>query len=345
MNPGARLRVLVVQLAHDTRLSDAVAADPATEVAGVANDGLEAVELTERLRPDAVVMTPNLHGIDGFEVTRRIMSRVPTPIVIAVEESDVERAGLEALRAGALVTVVIPAAAGTSQFGARRDELIAAVRMMSQVKLVRRTADRPGTVTSAAARRPGAHAVTIVALAASTGGPAALHQILGDLPAGFPTPILVTQHIARGFTGGMVRWLDGAGAVRVKLAVDGETLRTGFAYVAPDDCHLTLAPDRTIALSTAGSVDGHRPSASEMFRSVGGTFGPNALGVVLTGMGRDGTAGLEAMHRSGGTVWAQDEPSSVVFGMPKSAIDAGVADRVLPLDSIGPSLAQATVPV
>jgi two-component system, chemotaxis family, protein-glutamate methylesterase/glutaminase len=340
----ARLRILVAQGALDTRLSDAIETDPQTEVAGVVTDGRRAVEMTERLRPDAVVMAAQLRGIDGFEAARRIMSATPTPIVMAVEEGEFERAGGEALRAGALVAVVMPVRAGTSQFNARRDELIAAVRTMSQVKLVRRTAERGTARKPSVAQRDKGQAVSIVALAASTGGPAALHHIFRDLPAGFRAPILVTQHIAPGFTTGMVRWLDTAGAVNVRLAAGGETLRTGVAYVAPDDRHLTLAADRTIALSSAASVEGHRPSASEMFRSVGETFGSKALGVILTGMGRDGTAGLAALRRCGGTVWAQDEPSSTVFGMPKSAIDAGVADRVLSLDSIGPSLAQATEP-
>jgi two-component system chemotaxis response regulator CheB len=157
-------------------------------------------------------------------------------------------------------------------------------------------------------------------------------------------PILITQHIARGFVNGMVRWLDEAAPLKVKLAEHGASLQPSTVYVAGDDRHLTVLPDRTIALTEDPPSDGHRPSATVLFRSVAQAFGPKALAVVLTGMGRDGADGLDAVHRAGGLVFAQDEPSSAVFGMPKAAIDAGLTDLVLSLDAIADQLTLTAMP-
>jgi two-component system, chemotaxis family, protein-glutamate methylesterase/glutaminase len=174
----------------------------------------------------------------------------------------------------------------------------------------------------------------IIAIGASAGGPAALHGILSCLGSEFALPILITQHITPGFSEGMVRWLDESSGVKVKLAEHGEGLRNGVAYIAADGHHLTLAKDRTIALSEEALVAGHRPSATKLFSSVAEVYGPSVLAVILTGMGKDGVEGLAAIRRAGGKVIAQDEKSSAVFGMPKAAIDAGYADEIISLDDI-----------
>jgi len=174
----------------------------------------------------------------------------------------------------------------------------------------------------------------VVAVGASAGGPAALHQILSRLDADFALPIVITQHITPGFVDGMVRWLDDASPLRVKVAEHGEPLRDGVVYIAADGHHLTVARDRTIALSAEPLVAGHRPSATMLFKSVAKTYGAGVLAIILTGMGKDGVDGLAAIRNAGGTVIAQDEESSAVFGMPKAAIDAGCTNEIISLDGI-----------
>ena len=269
---------------------------------------------------------------------------VPTPIVIVAEnldDSEVE-ISMEALRAGALAAIEKPVQSDARGFVALSAALVNTVRTMADVKVVGRRFDRPVSekLPLAISRRQAQPA--IVAIAASTGGPAALYRILEDIPPEFSLPIVVTQHIAPGFLRGMVRWLSEAGPLRVSIAQDGEALHSGRVYVADDDRHLRLSGDRKIVLSDAPYVDGHRPSASVMFESLAETFGPTGVAVILTGMGRDGSSGLEAVHRAGGIVFAQDEASSVVFGMPGAAIDAGITDLVLPLGAIASRLALAT---
>ena len=342
------LRIVVAEGSVNATLRQAFSLDAATVIAGVATDGLQAVALTRKLRPDAVVIDARMPRIDGFEATRRIMSETPTPIVIVAENVDqaAVQVSMEALRAGALAAVQKPIRAGTSEFAARSAMLVATVRTMADVKVVRRWPERPTprlpvlkSSINLAATRP-----ALVAIGASTGGPAALYRILTDLRPTFPLPILVTQHIACGFVDGMIRWLDAAAPLKVKLAKHGEPLQPSTVYVADDNHHLTVLPNRTIALTEDPAVDGHRPSATVLFRSVADAFGPKALAVVLTGMGRDGTDGLGAVQRAGGLVLAQDEPSSAVFGMPKAAIDAGVTNLVLPLEAIADHLTLTAMP-
>jgi two-component system chemotaxis response regulator CheB len=174
----------------------------------------------------------------------------------------------------------------------------------------------------------------VVAIATSTGGPAALHRLLTTLPADFPVPILVVQHISRGFGPGFVGWLDKASPLRVKLAEEGEALRPGTVYVAIDDHHLCLSPSRKIHLSTAPAVGGFRPSGTVLFESVATAFGSHAVAVILTGMGRDGVDGLRAIRRAGGRTVAESEATAVVYGMPAAAVAAGLADFILPLDEV-----------
>jgi two-component system chemotaxis response regulator CheB len=182
--------------------------------------------------------------------------------------------------------------------------------------------------------------VELIAIAASTGGPGALYRILSDLPAEFPVPILVVQHIAQGFVEGLAIWLDGASKLHVKVATSLERMQPGTVYLAPDDVHLGLRDKHTLEISKAEPVAGFRPSGTHLFSSVAKHYGKNAVGLVLTGMGDDGLPGLRAMHAAGATVLAQDEETSVVFGMPGAAVAAGVANVTLPLDLIAARLSR-----
>jgi two-component system chemotaxis response regulator CheB len=177
-------------------------------------------------------------------------------------------------------------------------------------------------------------------VATSTGGPAALHRLLSDLPGDFAAPVLVVQHITHGFTAGLADWLNKVSALHVKVALDGEPLAANTVYLAPDDRHLGLGDRRTVSLSAAPAVGGFRPSGTFLFESAARVFGAAAVAVILTGMGEDGVAGLQAVRRAGGPVIAQDEKSCVIFGMPGAAVAAGLADLVLPLDAIAPRLVE-----
>jgi two-component system chemotaxis response regulator CheB len=184
---------------------------------------------------------------------------------------------------------------------------------------------------SAAASGP---PIRAVAVGASTGGPAALQRVLSELPADFAPSVLIVQHISKGFLGGLMQWLGAACPLAVKIAEDGERLKPSTVYIAPDDRHLGVAGGARILLDDGPPIGGFRPSATFLFDSVAKGLGAASLHVILTGMGRDGVTGLEAAHAAGATIIAQDEASSVIFGMPGAAIQSGVVDRILPLEAI-----------
>lgn len=314
--------------------------DPQIQVVGQARNGVEAVELARKLRPDLITMDVHMPAMDGFAATKEIMVEAPTPIVIVSSSTSRRHVELSmhALRAGALMVVAKPDDPASPQFNGRQEQFLTMVKAMADVKVVRRWARPavgPQVSPSTDELRPGGRAVRVVAVAASTGGPAALHRVLGDLPGDFSAPILVVQHIACGFTEGLADWLSTGLALQVRLAQDGEPLAPRTVYVAPDDRHLGVRGRDRVAVVEADPVGGFRPSASFLFESVARSHGPAVAAVVLTGMGSDGVQGLEAVRKAGGTVIAQDEATSVVYGMPGAAVAAGVVDVVLPLERIG----------
>jgi two-component system chemotaxis response regulator CheB len=285
--------------------------------------------------------------LDGFAATKRIMVETPTPILITTSvDPGALSVSLEAVRAGALAVHAKPGDPRSPAFDEEARELVRQVKAMSQVKVVRhydrgpaRAPDPPAL--SSAALHEGL--TEVVAIAASTGGPAAIHRILTTLPSEFPLPILVVQHISRGFIPGFAGWLNKASPLRVKPAEEGEVLRPATVYVGVDDHHLGVTPERRIRLSAAEPVGGFRPSGTVLFESVAAVFGKRALAVILTGMGRDGVDGLRAIRRAGGRTIAESEATAVVYGMPAAAVQAGLADFILPLDQVCAAIAGVRV--
>jgi two-component system chemotaxis response regulator CheB len=325
-------------------LTDVLQADPELKVVGVAQDGAEAVAMTKQLLPNVIVMDFHMPEMNGLDATRQIMIETPTPIVIVTASVDAREVAvsMDALRAGALTVMAKPLGPGSPGFEESARKFRATVKAMSQVKVVRRWAiSRPfaqasAPVPSHAPRGP----ARILALGASTGGPAALYRILSELPGNFPLPILVVQHIAHGFVKGLAAWLGSGAALEIKVGRQGEVLTPGTVYLPHDDRHLGLLDRNTLAISSAPPIGGFRPSASFLFESVGRLYGPAAVAVVLTGMGQDGLEGLRVVREMGGRIVAQDEESSIVFGMPGAAVGAGLADLTLPLSAIAFRLRQ-----
>lgn len=341
-----RIRVLVVDDSATSRqlLVTILRADAEIDVVGQAADGLEAIEMVKSLRPDIVTMDVQMPKLDGFAATKRIMVEAPTPILITTSvDPRALSVSLEAVRMGALAVHAKPGNPQASSFDEEARELVRQVKAMSRVKVVRHHEPEPARAAVAPlGRRSDETPTEVIAIVASTGGPAAIHRILTSLPADFPIPILIVQHIARGFSPGFAGWLNTASAVRVKLAEEGEVLRGATVYVGVDDHHLGVSASRRIHLSNAPAVGGFRPSGTPLLESVAAAFGRSAVAVILTGMGRDGVDGLRAIRGAGGRTVAESQATAIVYGMPGAAVQAGLADRVLPLDDICAALASLT---
>lgn len=306
-------------------------------VVGEATNGAEAIEQVRVLRPDLVSMDVQMPVVDGLEATKEIMRRTPTPIIIVsgTASTDVSLA-LNAMQAGALTVLSKPSDPRSPDFDWQRTQLVSMAKAMAGVKVIRRAgASDLGTKRRGGARGPNDGPIKLVAIGTSTGGPAALHRILLDLGRDLSAPIVIVQHMSHGFMSGLADWLRANAGQKVSLAADGELLANGAVYLAPDDAHLGVTADGRAALFRGAAIGGFRPAVDYLFDSAGRAFGASLLAVILTGMGQDGVEGLRIVKTTGGLVLAQDEASSVVFGMAQQAINAGVVDEILPLGAIG----------
>lgn len=323
-------------------------ADPAIRVVGVAPDGVAAVEAARRLRPAVITMDIHMPHLNGFDATRRIMETCPTPIVIVSGSVSPGEAhdNVHAVAAGAVATVPRPSGIGHPDHAESARQLVEMVKLMSEVRVVRRW-PRSGEHKGAATPLPlaaAAQGVRAIAIGASTGGPLVLQSILGGLPANLAMPLLIVQHMAPGFIESFAEWLAQSTGFPVRLAVDGEAMLPGHAYVAPDNRHMGVRHGARILLSDSAPENGMRPAVSFLFRSLAQTLAPQVAAVLLTGMGRDGVDELMRLKQAGALTIAQDEKSSVVFGMPGQAVEAGAVAHVLPPDAITSLLARLAVP-
>lgn len=317
---------------------------PEIQVVGTAANGREALDLLPALNPDVVCVDLHMPVMDGLEFTREAMANYPRPIlVVSVSVEPGSPNVFRVLEAGAVDILPKPRDILGANLDKLANELASKIRILSGVRVFRRhnnnaPAAKP-VPKPAVMSRPQA-APRMVVIGASTGGPQALREILGSLPARFPLPVVCVQHIGSSFLDEMVMWLAEICPLPVRKAVHGEAPQAGVIYFAPEDVHLELDDNgRRFALSLAEPIDGHRPSVTVTMRAAARCFGAGAVGVLLTGMGRDGADGMVSIAAAGGVTIAQDEASSTVYGMPKQAVELGAVQHILPLEQIAPALA------
>ncbi|MEQ9328187.1 MAG: chemotaxis protein CheB, partial [Rhodospirillales bacterium] len=323
--------------------------DARLEVVSVVRSGEQALERLKNVAPDVISLDIRLPGMDGIEVAKRIMEERPTPIVVVAASVDERESGISmnALRAGALAVVEKPVGMTNSDYDDMAAKLCRQLVLMSDVNLVRR---RPtGEPTSWFSPAPGklngqrlrsysaGHRFRAIGIAASTGGPNALVQVLGGLPADVPVPIMLVQHMTPSFLEGFVDWLAGIVPQKVVVAANGERPVAGTVYVAPPDRHLCVVRDRLQCVA-APHVAGQRPSGTVLLETMARNYGTGCIGIVLTGMGSDGARGLKEVFDAGGYTIVEDETTSIVFGMPGAAVSLGAAAIKLPLPEIADHL-------
>lgn len=330
-------------------LGHIIASDGRLELAAAFESAEEAIEAIPRIAPDVISMDVRLPGIDGLEATRRIMAEHPTPIVVIADSiyDETLSIAMTALKAGALTVVEKPAGPGSSSYQAIAATIATQLFIMSQVPVIRRRTFGERNRTGGAAESdvgpaPPRAGANYVGMAASTGGPPALAAVLGALPASFPAPILLVQHIGAPFVEGFAAWLAGQTALKVEMAKEFEIPSPGCVYVAPGERHLAIGPGGRIRLTTDPPQLSQRPAANVLFRSLAAEAGPRAVGVLLTGMGEDGAQGLLAMRKAGAFTVAEDPQTAVVDGMPGAARKLGAVSQSLPLGAIGRRLVELT---
>src|SRR4030042_571697 len=308
------IRVLIVcdsQVRRDF-LPYSLSSDPAIQIIGTAGNGEEAVQAVRDKRPDVITMDVIMPKMDGLEATRIIMETTPTPIVIVSASWDPKemKKTFQAMDAGALAVIEKPVGVTHPNYTRLAQELILTVKLMSEVKVVRRRPRMPYRshipAVSPFVAPSMAMDVKAVAIGASTGGPPAIQAILSGLPKDFPVPLLIVQHIATGFVQGFADWLTTSSGLPVKIAAHGEYPLPGRAYIAPDDLQMGVDNGGRIILSSSEPENGLRPSVSHLFRSIAGVFGKNSVGVLLTGLGKDGASELKLIKEKGAVTIAQD---------------------------------------
>src|ERR1700688_141483 len=352
-NTLKKIRVLIVDDSAFMRkvLETILVTDENVQVVGHAKDGREAVRLSESLKPDVITMDINMPVMDGLQATAEIMTTNPRPIVVVSSESRQGAAStLRALELGAIEFVAKPSSGIDLDMHSVRDDLLRKVRLASKVRVVRSASRIASAITNAdgkailqpaaPASRPATTATydqrfPVVVLAASTGGPATVMRLAPGFTRDFPAAVILVQHMPAAFTTQYATQLSEFTGVRVKEAESNESLIPGTFYICPGGQHLRITSGGRIQLDgNSGRISGYLPNIDISMESVAAFAGPLSIGVILTGMGNDGTAGATAIKSAGGMVLAQDEATSVIFGMPAEAIKAGAVSQVLGIDDI-----------
>jgi len=352
-----KFRVLVVDDSAFMRkvLESIFNADETLQVVGHAKDGREAISLSDSLKPDVITMDLNMPHLDGLQATAHIMTNSPRPIVVVSSESKEGAAStLKALELGAIDFVAKPGGGVDLDMQTVKDELLRKVRVAAKVRVVR-TASRLASMVQAPPKgtagaapmktaAPAAIAASdlrfpVVVLAASTGGPATVMRMAPGFTRDFPAAVFLVQHMPASFTSQYAIQLAEFTGIRVKEAEANEPVQPGTFYICPGGQHLRITPTGRIQLdATTGRIEGYLPNIDVTMESVAAYAGPMSIGVVLTGMGCDGARGARAIKEAGGLVLAQDEATSVIFGMPAEVIKAGVVDQVLGIDDVYPAI-------
>jgi two-component system chemotaxis response regulator CheB len=352
------IRVLIVDDSAfmRTALSRMISSDPALQVAGTAANGLEALERIPVLHPDVVTLDVHMPGLDGAQTLKRIMAECPRPVVVvsSMSPNDAEIT-FHALQEGAFDYVPKQLSSSSLDILHIREDLITKIK--AAVQSWRRRASvlqplpprKPPLAAEPRAALPRkdfpASPLAIIALGISTGGPKALQEILPLLPRALSVPLVIVQHMPAGFTGPFAKRLNSLCAVSVCEASHNDSLEPGMVYIAPSGVHLTVertGPRASICLSEKPLNQLHTPSVDIMMKSVAAAFPAQAMGIIMTGMGADGSLGMRAIHECGGLTVGQDEPSCAVYGMPRVCAEMGILDHVVPLTQIPYEVMQAT---
>jgi two-component system chemotaxis response regulator CheB len=366
MVEGKRIRVLIVDDSAFMRrvLQGIIAADSQLEVCGEARDGRDAVTQNEVLKPDVITMDINMPHMDGLQATEIIMSSNPRPILVVSSESrEGAEVTLKSLQLGAIDFVAKPSGGIDLDMNSVKEELCRKLKVAAKVRVVR-TATRSKVQEEIASSAPrmeparsfeqslrasrsngggtavapapfrGSGKFPIVVVAASTGGPATLMKFVPDFPKDFPGAVVLVQHMPASFTAQFSQQLAEISRMRVKEAEAGEIIVPSQLYICPGSHHLRISPTGRISLDDGPRVGGYRPCADLTLESAAEYFGPMTIGVILTGMGNDGSRGVQTVKSLGGYVFAQDESSAIIFGMPQEAIKTGAVDQTLPIGTM-----------
>jgi len=311
------------------------------DVVGTASNGVEAMALIPQLDPDVICTDFHMPMMDGLELTKQVMAHYPRPILvlsISAQPHQVRNI-MNIFEAGALEVMAKPLlkSGGISQLNPH--QLVEKIKILAGVKVIgRRHKPLVNVPPKPSAKKEAGMLAKMIAIGSSTGGPQALARLFGNLPENFPIPIVCVQHISRGFLHGMVEWLDDASRLQIVVAEAGMVPHAGYVYFAPEGQHLVFDEVGRFKLIEAQPNDFHLPSADQLFMSMAQVFGAHCVGVVLTGMGNDGAHGIVSISEKNGLTIAQDQCSSIIFGMPKAAIETGAVKKVLSLQAISDEL-------
>jgi two-component system chemotaxis response regulator CheB len=351
-----KTKVLVVDDSAFMRkvISDLVNSSSKLEVVGTAKNGKDAIEKVKTLKPDVLTLDVEMPVMDGIAALEVIMKEMPMPVLML---SSITKEGAEAtiksLELGAIDFITKPSSIFKVNTEDMQKELVEKILVVANVKyrkprsvMERKKVEKPQARESLRARSRGnGHIDKIIAIGTSTGGPRALQSVIPNIPGDINASIVIVQHMPAGFTKSLAERMNTMSQLSVKEAEDGESLKAGFAYIAPGDSHLRIVKsgkDYKIKLDKGELVSGHRPSVDAMMYSIADMGIKNIIGVIMTGMGSDGARGLENVKQMNrGYIIAQDEESCVVYGMPKSTVDLGVVDKIVPLESIANEIIKA----